>query len=259
MYNEKSKLHLKEICEFQQWNGLKPIIKPLYMKKLAQFIFITAIFFLVYYLLGYSLSENYLTIAVIIVSGLLGGLIIRLFTGYVIPTKLLFQIRFIIYGIGLGLMMGLMLFITNAIKIQSFDSKDFIRWLIISILVGVVIYGGIFYKKFRNLKKKTNGSTDAKNTVSDFALYIDSDDSKIRGRLLLSEGKLAFYSSENGDCLFEMSLLDINPIITKAKYWHIPDGFMLINRMYSINISFPYYWLKIIDNERNKMIVPPQD
>ena len=193
----------------------------------------------------------------ILAIGPLGGLSTLSFAGYVLPSKLLFRIGFIIYGITFGIMIGLMLFLTTSIKDQTFVGYHMIKMLIISIPLGVITIGSIISLRYRKLKKRTNGVTDAQDSISDFALYIDSDNNKVSGRLLLSDGKLSFYDLETGKCLFETALPDGHPIIKKLKFLPIPILFSWMNEMNKVNVSFPYYWIKLIDTDRNKMILQP--
>jgi hypothetical protein len=234
---------------------LNQLFETLSMKKPGQYIFPIAFLLGMCFLLKYGLGESNLTIAVIIGLGPLAGFITQLFSGYVIPSKLLFRLRFILYGIGFGIMIGLLLFLMKSIKDQSFNGMHFIKWMLISIPIGVIVQGSLYYQRFKKLKKRTNGDTDNQDAVCDSALCTDSEDNRIRGRLILSEGKLSFCSAGNGECLFEMDSSDVNPVIKKSKYRHIPNGISLQNNRYNVNVAFPLYWMKIIAIERKKMIL----
>ena len=227
------------------------------MKKSIK-ILVSVIFLIgLYFLFSFIFNESDLSIAVILAIGPLGGLSTQFFVGYVLPSKLLSRLIFMIYGISFGIMIGLMLFFTTFIKDQTFVGYNMIKMLIISIPLGVITIGSILSLRHRKLKKRTNGVTDAQDSISDFALYIDSDNNKISGRLLLSDGKLSFYALETGKCLFETPLPDVNPKIKKSKFLYIPIGFSWMNEMNKVNVSFPYYWIKLIDTDRNKMILQP--
>ena len=248
---------MKGFCGFQQLNDLKHLFETFIMKK--SFNILVSVIFLIglYFLFRFVFNESNLSIAVILAIGPLGGLSTLSFAGYVLPSKLIFRLRFIIYGITFGIMIGLMLFLTTSIKDRTFVGYHMIKMLIINIPLGVITIGSIISLMYRKLKKRTNGVTDAQYLTSDIALFIDSDNNKISGRLLMSEGKLSFYDLETGKCLFETALSDIHPIIKKLKFLPITIGFSWMNEMNKVNVSFPYYWIKLIDTDRNKMILQP--
>lgn len=88
--------------------------------------------------------------------GLVSGISTRLFTGYVIPNQIVFNYRFIIYGIGSGLMIGMLMFLIKSLESNSFSIYTLIFYLLVSIPIGAIITGTLLYLGFRNLKKRTN-------------------------------------------------------------------------------------------------------
>lgn len=201
-------------------------------------------------LLSLYFKYSNLSIALIIGFGLLGGIISRFFIGYVIPNRILFRSRFIIYGIGFGIMIGLVIFITTSAKEQLFESQNLLICLLISIPLGIIVKGTMSYSRYRKLKKKTNIKIEKQDSISDFAIYTDSEYKSFKGLLLLSNNKLSFYSEINGDCIFEMAIKDVNPVIRNSKFISIPNGFSLQNKKDSVNVAFPHYWIKLIDTEK---------
>ena len=97
-------------------------------------------------LLSIYFEYSNLSIAVLIGLGLIGGILSRFFIGYIIPSRLIFHSRFIIYGIGVGVFIGFLLFLTNSIKIQSFAYQDLVRSLLICIPIGIIINGTLSSK-----------------------------------------------------------------------------------------------------------------
>ena len=218
------------------------------MNKYIQ-IFIVIMFFLgMLFLLSLYFDTSNLLIAIIIGLGLLGGILQRFFVGCVIPNRIIFRARFIVYGIGFGIMIGLLLFLTKSIKDQSFAIQDLVKWLLISIPISIIGNGMVSYLRFRKLKKKTIGNHKNKNEICDFAVYIDSEYKATKGLLVLSvdKDKLAFYSMSSHNCLFETPLSDLNPEIKKSKFMSIPNGFSFQNKMFNVNIAFPLYWIELI-------------
>lgn len=198
-------------------------------------------------------GESYLSIAAIIALGLISAVIQRLFVGYLIPTKGIFRLRFAIYGIGFGLMIGLLMLLINSIREQSFEISDLTRWIVISIPLGVIIFGSKNSYDFKELKQRTNGEEDQPDTTSDLAFYRDAENTINRGRLLLSGGKLSFHSSELEGCLFEIEVVDLNAVIHPSKFMGIPNGFSLPDERGWVQVAFPYYWLKLMKAERKKV------
>jgi hypothetical protein len=199
------------------------------------------------------IGESYLSIVAIIAILPISAVLQRIFVGYFIPSNILFRSRFIIYGIGMGLMLGLIIFLSSSIRNQSFEISDFTRWLLIAIPIGGLINGPIFSYKFKELKQSTQGSEDQENTISGFADYRDSENDLNKGRLLLSGGKLSFESSELEGCLFEIQAVDFKFEIHRSKFMGIPNGFSLPDGRGWVNVAFPNYWLKLMEAERKKV------
>ena len=219
------------------------------MNKYIQILLVSVFVLCMCLLLSFYFDTSNLSVALIIGLGLLGGLLSRFFIGYVIPNKILFRSRFIIYGIGFGIMIGLVIFITTSAKEQSFEIQNLLICLLISIPLGIIVNGTMSCLRFRKLKKRTNVNIESQDSISDFATYSDSEYISVRGLLLLSNNKLSFYSATNGDCIFEMALKDVNPIIRNSKFMSIPNGFSWNNKMNSVNVAFPHYWTKLLERE----------
>ncbi len=219
------------------------------MKKYIQILTVTVFILGMCLLLSLYFDASNLSIIVMIGLGLLGGILSRFFIGYVIPSQLIFRFRFIIYGIGSGLMIGLLLYLINSIKDQSFTYQDLLKWLLISIPLGIIVNGTLSYLRFRKLKKRTSNSTENRDSISDFAIYTDSEYNTVRGRLVLCNNKLSFYSATNQESLFELEITDVTPVIKKSKFMSIPNGFNLSSEAKALNVAFPYYWIKLIKKE----------
>jgi len=203
-------------------------------------------------LLNLYLEISYLTISILIGIGLLSGILTKSFTGYILPNKMLFKYRFIAYGIGFGIMIGFIVYIMHkSLNHQDFNSIYFIKLLIISIPIGLIFNSAPNFIKFKKLRKKTNVNIENKDSISDYAIYINSENKIIRGLLLLSNNSLSFYSGINGESIFEIALKDVNPTIKKSKVLNIPNGLSLQNNKNNVNIAFPKYWIKLIES-RNK-------
>jgi len=65
---------------------------------------------------------------------------------------------------------------------------------------------------------------------------------------------LIFLGNETEGKILERDVCEIHPNITKTRFLGIPDGFSIENDEILLKVSFPYYWLKSINKEENKMI-----
>lgn len=219
------------------------------MKRYIQILTVTVFILGMCLFLSQYFDSSNLSIIVVIGLGLLSGILSRFFIGYVIPSQLIFRFRFIIYGIGSGLIIGLLLFLTNSIKLQSFIYQDLLKWLLISIPLGIIVKGTLSYLSFKKLKIRTSNARENIDSISDFAIYTDSEYKKVRGRLVLCNNKLSFYSATDQEFLFDMEITDVTPVIKISKFMSIPNGFNLSNEDKTFNVSFPYYWIKLINKE----------
>lgn len=182
--------------------------------------------------------------------GLVSGISTRLFTGYVIPNQIVFNYRFIIYGIGSGLMIGMLMFLIKSLESNSFSIYTLIFYLLVSIPIGAIITGTLLYLGFRNLKKRTKRYNENQELISDHATYSDSSYKTYKGRLVLANEKLIFYETTAGDCIFEYRLNDLNPKIKLSRFLNIPNGFCIKSGLESLNVAFPYYWIELIKNRK---------
>lgn len=203
-------------------------------------------------LLKFYFESTYLLIVVVLSLGLFSGIISRYFVGYIVPGQTLFRYRFVIYGAGFGLMIGLLLFLTKSIKNQTFLVQDLEIWLLIAVPIGIIGKGTSSYRKFRKLTKRTINENGRHDLICDFAIFADSEYKTARGLLVLSVNKLAFYSMTSNDCIYEGLMSDLNPEIKKSRLMGIPNGFSFQNKMYNVNVAFPLYWLELIETETKK-------
>ena len=201
----------------------------------------------------FLIGESYLSIVAIIAVMPVFAVLQRFFIGYFIPSNGLFRLRFFIYGIGFGMMLGLINFLFNSIVNQSFEIIDFTRWMLIQVPLGALIFGSFNNYKFKELKQITQRSDDQEKTTSNFAVYRDSENDVYKGRLLLTGGKLSFESSELEGCLFEIPVVDFKFEIHQSKFMGIPNGFSLPDGRGWVNVAFPNYWLKLMEAERKKV------
>jgi len=201
------------------------------------------------WLLRVYFDSTYFSIAVIVLLGLLSGIAGRSFVGYLIPGKLLFRYRFIVYGAGFGLVIGLLLFLTRSVKNETFLMLELVTALLIAVPVGIVGRGLGPDRRFTKLKERALGLGGDQKLLLDFATLSDNDYITIRGLLVLSPDKMSFYATDDTRCLFESSLPELNPIIEKSKLFKIPNGFSIKRGKYRIYVDFPYYWMKTIQTE----------
>jgi len=201
-------------------------------------------------ILLFSFKESYTGLGIIIAAVFTLGLISRLLTGFVNTPKWLFRLRFIIYEIGYGIMIGLILFLSKSFKYQTFIISDLVKYLILASILAIIWGISKFYLKFRKLIKNPFNSEDNKAILYDSATFKGSEGQIFFGLLVLTNDRLIFYSSKNNDCLFELKLAEINPTIERSKFLKIPRGLNLIPGETKVHVRFPYYWLKAINQEK---------
>lgn len=218
-----------------------------YSQKLIPFIIIIV----GWAILKYYLDLSNVSIAVMAGAVLVAVIIFRLVTAYVKPSQWLFQARFILLGFGAGIVSGLFQFFDDGIENQSFELGELLKILVISSITFMIMLGLIYYLRFRSLKKKTNSPFDQHLVLDDFATLQRNDGEKIRGRLLLTDNSLYFFSAKDATCLFEAGLKEINPVLTK--FLKMPSGINFPENQLGVWVAFPYLWMeKIEDQKRNK-------
>ncbi|PZX20005.1 hypothetical protein LX69_00455 [Breznakibacter xylanolyticus] len=195
-------------------------------------------------------------IFIVIAIGVVSGVLSKLFTGYVIPNQFVFHSRFIIYGIGSGLMIGMLLFLVRSLELNLFSLHALMLNLVVSIPIGVIITGSFLYLGFRTLKKRTMNIDEDQDSISDQATYTDSSCKTFKGRLVLAKCKLMFFEMPTGDCIFEYGLDELNPEIKRSGFLNIPKGFNIGDELAKLNVAFPYYWIDLIKNNKHFTSLP---
>ncbi|MCF8370113.1 MAG: hypothetical protein K9H64_00735 [Bacteroidales bacterium] len=199
-------------------------------------------------ILKYYLDLSNAGIAVMAGTVIVAVIIFRLVTAYVKPPRWLFHARFILLGFGAGIMSGLFRFFDDGIENQSFELSELLKILVISSITFMIFLGGIFYLRFRSLRKKTISPFDQHLVLDDFATLQRNDGEKVRGRLLLTDNNLYFFSAKDATCLFEAGLKKTNPVL--SKFLKVPSGINFPENQMSIWVAFPYLWLDKIEYQK---------
>jgi len=185
--------------------------------------------------------------------GLSIGLIILVYLirVYSNPPKWLFRLRFIIYNFQYGLYFAILMTALGLINHPQIDIKQFVFsiffFTFFDFLFG--LSGEESYFKFRRLIKKIGSANGNDLALIDLACYVDSDEYRTLGRLILGNHKLYFYSADENKCLFESDVSDISPVVEKSSFLNIPVGLDFQVNETKIFMKFPYYWLNAIVNE----------
>ena len=216
------------------------------MNKYLKFLTVSMFVIGMSIILRLHFDYSYFLIAIIIGLGLFGKILFSLFFGYANPNQIIFRGRFILYGFGFGLLIGLMLYLTDSVKDQSFSILDLMISLLISVPIGIIFFGIMSSLRFMKLKKRTIGKYEMKDIISDFAIYINSKQKARRGFLVLSSDILSFYDRKSYECIFKIPLSDLNPEIKKSNFLSLPNGFNISNKNVSLKIAFPYFWISTI-------------
>lgn len=197
-------------------------------------------------LLRIAFEVSYLSIVVMLGIALVSIVASRYSTGFTIPGKFLFRVRFIVYGFGFGLMIGLVVIISKPIILDDFSILRFLIMLLIGGLLGIVIKGWSSYLRFMKLKKEALALLSEEVILCDNAVFNDSNFGSNRGLLFLTETQLMFYSPAKKKFINISNLTEVKPQIEKSKIASIPQGFRLSGDEYSIRIAFPLLWIKML-------------
>lgn len=201
-------------------------------------------------LLRYEFDFTNSTIASILLMGLMGGLVYVLFTGFILPPTWLFKARFVLFGASFGLFIGLVNYSAKVFQFNGLGSYELIICILIYLIMGLLIMGSMTYLRYNLLKKKAKVFFVGESIVSDFAILKDGVGKQKQGLLLMLEDRLLFYSSKEKNCLLEVPLSKITLNIKKSKYLNIPNGLSLGYEELNLYMAFPYYWKKLINDDR---------
>lgn len=204
-------------------------------------------------MLKYGFGMPNIIIVVMFLTGIIGGVLGRLFAGFVLPSEWLFKSRFILYGLGFGLLIGILNFSTRTVEINEFRLYELIKALIISTVVGVIILGPVTYVRYNLLKKKTRIFYNGDSVISDFVFSKDMTGHLKPGMLVMTKERLLFYSSKDRYCLFDIALNEINPKIDKDKFLGIPRGLSFGENKILLYVMFPYLWMKLFEENSEHM------
>ena len=190
--------------------------------------------------------------------GLSIGLIILVYLirVYSNPPKWLFRLRFVIYNFQYGLFFGIAMSVFKLIDHRQINILEFVFnvffFALFDFLFGLSAEESYF--KFRKLIKKTSSASGNDLALIDLACYVDSDEYRTLGRLILEKHKLYFYSADENKCLFESDVSDISPVVEKSSFLNIPKGLDFQTNETKIFMKFPYYWLNVIKNEQSNLL-----
>jgi hypothetical protein len=192
-----------------------------------------------------------IAILFLVVLGSISGLTTVLIRGFINPPSWLYRIRFTVLGVFYGVFTGILLFGKEVIEKNTFIIHDLLEYIVICSLIGVVFNNSLVFIEFQKLKRRKGLLLPGKQLVKDFALLINEDGEKIKGKLVLTNDHLIFVENANQVKILEREVREIHPNISKTKLLGVPDGFRIENVDILLKVSFPYYWLKSI-NRRKK-------
>ncbi len=193
-----------------------------------------------------------IAIIFLVVLGAISGLATVLVRGYVNPPSWLYRIRFTVMGFFYGIFIGVLLFGKDAIEKNTFNIHDLFAYIVIGSIIGIVFNNSVTFSQSRKLKTRKGLFLFEGQLVKDFALLINQNGEKIKGELVLNNEHLIFLENGKEEKILEREVGEIHPSISKTKLLGVPDGFRIENNNVLLKVSFPYYWLKSINKEKNK-------
>ena len=183
----------------------------------------------------------------LVVFGAISGLTTVLVRGFINPPSWLYRIRFTVLGVFYGIFIGILLFGKEAIGENTFIIHDLIEYIVIGSVIGVVFNNSVMFSQSQKLKRRKGLFLPERQLAKDFALLINQNGEKIKGKLVLTNDHLIFLGNGKEEKILEREVSEIHPNISKTKLLGVPDGFRIENDDILLKVSFPYYWLKSID------------
>ena len=188
----------------------------------------------------------------LVVFGAISGLTTVLVRGFINPPSWLYRIRFTVLGVFYGIFIGILLFGKEAIGENTFIIHDLIEYIVIGSVIGVVFNNSVMFSQSQKLKRRKGLFLPERQLAKDFALLINQNGEKIKGKLVLTNDHLIFLGNGKEEKILEREVSEIHPNISKTKLLGVPDGFGIENDDILLKVPFPYYWLKSINKEENK-------
>jgi hypothetical protein len=188
----------------------------------------------------------------LVVFGAISGLTTVLVRGFINPPSWLYRIRFTVLGVFYGIFIGILLFGKEAIGENTFIIHDLIEYIVIGSVIGVVFNNSVMFSQSQKLKRRKGLFLPERQLAKDFALLINQNGEKIKGKLVLTNDHLIFLGNGKEEKILEREVSEIHPNISKTKLLGVPDGFRIENDDILLKVPFPYYWLKSINKEENK-------
>ena len=188
----------------------------------------------------------------LVVFGAISGLTTVLVRGFINPPSWLYRIRFTVLGVFYGIFIGILLFGKEAIGENTFIIHDLIEYIVIGSVIGVVFNNSVMFSQSQKLKRRKGLFLPERQLAKDFALLINQNGEKIKGKLVLTNDHLIFLGNRREEKILEREVREIHPNISKTKLLGVPDGFGIENDDILLKVPFPYYWLKSINKEENK-------
>jgi hypothetical protein len=189
-----------------------------------------------------------IAILFLIVLGTISGLANVLVRGYVNPPSWLYRIRSTFMGVFYGIFIGVLLFGKDTIEKSTFNIHDLLEYIVIGSVIGVVFKNFEMFSQSQKLKRRKGLFLPERQLVKDSALLIKQNGEKIKGKLVLTNDHLIFLGNGKEEKNLEKEVCEIYPNVSKTKFLGIPDGFRIENDDILLKVSFPYYWLKSINN-----------
>lgn len=166
---------------------------------------------------------------------------------YLNPYDLIYQNRKTILGVMSGAAIGVLLFGMEAIESNDFVLGELGKFMLIGVIIGFVFNEKPFWVKKR--RRKFLAERDILNEKAYF-----SSNKGGNGLLSLTASNVKFGYINQDENLFSIPLKELEVEIDHSKFLHIPKGIVLKtdNQLYTVNVSFPFYWQKKINAQKVK-------
>jgi len=174
----------------------------------------------------------------LVVFGAISGLTTVLVRGFINPPSWLYRIRFTVLGVFYGIFIGILLFGKEAIGENTFIIHDLIEYIVIGSVIGVVFNNSVMFSQSQKLKRRKGLFLPERQLAKDFALLINQNGEKIKGKLVLTNDHLIFLGNGKEEKILEREVSEIHPNISKTKLLGVPDGFRIENDDILLKVPF---------------------
>jgi len=196
----------------------------------------------------FSSNTHFIAFAALVLLGAFSGIFERLLVGYIIPTKSMFKMRFLIHGIALGIFGTLLALFSNMSYHPKITWNEFTIMLIIGqiVMIPVSYITSLISSNILRENTKLSKNRGEFELMSDRGAYSIEQGKFIPGRLILTNQRLCFRSKKMDFSQNDLILSETRPEFEEVKYLGMPAGFSIKGKNMKIRVNYPLFWKREI-------------